>query len=66
MFDLTEQDENERHQRAFDEGEADGENGGFMDDVSQEFDEIFDTVNPLIDSEHESYDAGYREGQRRR
>ena len=66
MFDFTKQDETERHQDAFGEGVEDGENGGFMDDVCQGLDEMFHTVNPLIDSEHESYDAGYREGQRRR
>jgi len=66
MFNLTNEAETKNNQRAFGRGVEDGENGGFIDDVSRGLDEIFDTVNPLLDSEHESYDAGYREGQRRR
>jgi hypothetical protein len=66
MFDFTNEAETENNQRTFGEGVEDGENGDFTDDVFQNLDEIFDTVTPLLDSEHESYDAGYHEGQRRR
>ena len=65
MFDLTKQDETERHQRAFNEGVKEGENTGFWGDLFHGLGETATIVVPKS-TEHQSHEAGYREGQRRR
>ena len=65
MFDLTKQAETERHQRAFDEGVKEGENGGFWSDLFHDLGETATIIVPKP-TEHESGEAGYWEGQGRR
>ena len=70
MFDLTKQAETERHQRAFDEGVKEGENGGFWSDLFHDLGETATIIVPKPteheSTEHESGEAGYWEGQGRR
>jgi len=60
MFDST-----ERHERAFDEGVKEGKNTGYLGDLAHGLGEAATIIVPKP-SEHESREAGYREGQRRR
>jgi hypothetical protein len=65
LFDLTKEAETERHQRAFDEGVKEGENGSFWSDLFHDLGETATIIVPKP-TEHQSREAGYWEGQRRR
>jgi hypothetical protein len=65
MFDFTKPAETERNQRAFGEGVKEGENTGFWGDLFHKMGETATVIIPKS-TEHQSYEAGYREGQRRR
>ncbi len=64
-FDWTKEDEKERNQSAFDEGAREGENDGFLGNFIHDLSETATVVVPKT-TEHQSYEAGYREGNRRR
>lgn len=65
MFDFTDEAEKERHDRAFDEGVKEGENGSLWEDLVHDLGEKVTIIVPKP-TEHQSREAGYWEGQRRR
>jgi hypothetical protein len=62
-FDWTKEGEKERHQSAFDEGVREGENNGFLGGLFHDLGETATVIVPKS-TEHQSYEAGYREGEK--
>lgn len=58
-FLLKEVKMSEKHEKAFGRGKQDAENAGVLDSICHNFGTIF-----TYTKEHESYDAGWKEGMK--
>jgi hypothetical protein len=66
MDDLTAEHDQEQHEQAYGQGHEDGRNADFWDELGHTVGDLVDTVNPLTDSKHDSYDRGFHRGLRDR